>query len=218
MFPPSSSLSLSSYSSSPVAIVAVLFVACCHRRRRRISSRRCPSRSRRRHCRRRCHRPHRRCRRQSRRHHHCRLSCSFVARRHRRRRCVQSCHSAASFAFVIAPLPVLHLLLRRRCLPCRAAAAFVIALPLASSSHRCSIFDLLPPRSPQNRSNRTPLTSPSGITFSSLRCCHQPKPSYCATAAFLTLPLTSSSSHHSLNCRTTFPFIVAPPVLPSSLR
>jgi hypothetical protein len=60
--------------------------------------------------------------------------------------------------------------------------------------------------------------SPSGIAFSSLRCCHQPKPTYRATAAFLTPPLTSSSSRHSLNCRTTFPFIVAPPVLPSSLR
>jgi hypothetical protein len=30
--------------------------------------------------------------------------------------------------------------LRRRCLPCRAAAAVVIALPLASSLRRRSIF------------------------------------------------------------------------------
>jgi len=44
------------------------------------------------------------------------------------------------------------------------------------------------------------------------------KASYRATAAFLTPPLTSSSSRHALNCHTTFPFIVAPPVLPSSSR
>jgi hypothetical protein len=103
--------------------------------------------------------------------------------------------------------------LSRRCCFChRAATRFIVAPPLYF------FFSLLPPRLPQNRSNRTPLTSPSGIAFSSLRCCHQPKPSYCATAAFLTPPLTSSASRHSLHCHTTFPFIVALPVLPSSSR
>ena len=54
-------------------------------------------------------------------------------------------HHRAAAAFVIAPPPVLHLSSRHRCHPCCAAAAFVIALPLASSLHRCSIFDLLLP-------------------------------------------------------------------------
>ena len=146
------------------------------------------------------------------------------------------CHRAAAAFFVKPPFPSLsrcQFCLRHRA---NASSAFVVAPPLTSLSHCCCFchraaarfivapplyfffLNLLPPRLPPNRSNRTPLTSPSGIAFSSLRCCQQPKPSYRATAAFLTPPLTSSSSRHSLNCRTTFPFIVAPPVLPSSMR
>ena len=74
--------------------------------------------------------------------HRCAASSAFVVAPPRpslsRRRSLPC--RAAGFAFVIAPPPVLHLSLRRRCLPCRAAAAFVIAMPPASSSRRRSIF------------------------------------------------------------------------------
>ncbi len=147
--------------------------------------------------------------------HRCATSSAFVVAPPRlslsRRRSLPC--RAAGFAFVIAPPPVLNLSLRRCCLPCCAAAALVIALPLASSLRYRSI---IPTSITPNRFNCTPLTSLSGIAFSTLCCCHQPKTSYCATAAFLAPPLTSSSSRHSLYCRTTFPSIVAPPVLLSS--
>ena len=100
---------------------------------------------------------------------------------------------------VIAPPPVLHLLSHRRCLPCRAAAAFVIALPLASLSHRrCLPCFLL------------------ALTLPSLLRCFR----HCAAARFIVAPLLPSLLRRQFClCRcAVVPFLVPPPVLPLSSR
>jgi hypothetical protein len=99
---------------------------------------------------------------------------------------------------------------RRRCLPCRAAAAFVVALPLASSTCRCSphcraagsAFVVAPPL-------------PSSSCRRSLPCCAA------GSAFIIALPLPSSSRRRRFClCRCAAAgsaFFVAPP-LPSSSR